>query len=174
MSGVALQSAYVRIGFYTKAALVITDAQGIDCMGQLDILTDGEIKNLCKVIRRLGGINPITNIANLGLQVSLRPKNNLKVVSFFLKHKIRTGRVAVATNISLDNVRLLRDLKESKKEHKDPLVSPEIDENNWPKTMESLEEYLRGHIGVKVVPFYYLVISEEAVAPSLDEPETSF
>ena len=40
--------------------------------------------------------------------------------------------------------------------------------------MESLEEYLSGHIGVKGVPLSYAVRFEEAVAPSLDEPETSF
>ena len=67
MSGVALRSAYVRIGFYAEAALVITYAQGIDCTEELEILTDGEIENLCKVIRRPGGINPITRVAKLGL-----------------------------------------------------------------------------------------------------------
>ena len=40
--------------------------------------------------------------------------------------------------------------------------------------MESLEEYRRGHIGVKGVPISYVVRSKEAVAPILDEPETSF
>ena len=72
MVGVALGSAYVRIGFSAESALVITDSQGIDCMEKLEILTDGDIKNLCKVIRIPGGISPITNIANLGIQVSLR------------------------------------------------------------------------------------------------------
>ena len=48
-----------------------------------------------------------------------------------------------------------------------------IDAKNWPKTMEILEEYLRRHIGVKGVPLYYVVRSTEAVAPSLDEHETS-
>ena len=41
MAGVALRSAYVRIGFSTEADLVITDAQVIDCMEELKILTDG-------------------------------------------------------------------------------------------------------------------------------------
>ena len=45
----------------------------------------------------------------------MRAKNNLKLVRFFLNYKIRTGRVTVATNITLDNVRLLCELKESKK-----------------------------------------------------------
>ena len=99
MAGVALRSAYGWIGFSAESDLVITDSQGIDCMEKLEVITDGEIDNLCNVIRRPGGINHITNIANLGLQVSLRSENNLKLTSFFLKHKIRTGRVAVATNI---------------------------------------------------------------------------
>ena len=78
MSGVALWSAYGRIGFFAESGLVITDAQVVDCMGELKILTDGEIENLCKVIRRPGGINPITYVANLGLQVFLRAEKNLK------------------------------------------------------------------------------------------------
>ena len=74
----------------------------------------------------------------------------------------------VATDTTLEKVRLLRELKESKKEHTDPLLSPVIDANNWPKTMEILEEYHRGDIGVKGVPLSYVVISKEVVAPSLD------
>ena len=49
-----------------------------------------------------------------------------------------------------------------------------IDAKNWTKTMESFKEYLRGDIGVKGVPLSYVVISEVAVAPILDEPTTSF
>ena len=164
----------MRIGFSAETSLVITDAQGIDFMEELDILTDGEIDNICNVIRRPGGINPITNVAGLGIQVSLRAKGNLKLASFLLKHKLRNGNVAVTTDITLDNVRLLRELKESEREHKDPVVSPVIYANNWLKTMEILEEYLREHIGVKGVPLSYVVRYEEVVAPSLDEPETSF
>ena len=127
MVGVELCSTNARIGFFAEASLVITDAQGIDCMEELQILTDGEIENLCKVIRRSGGINPITNVANLGLNVSLRAKNNLKLAKFFLKHKIRTGRVVVSTSITFDNVHLLRELKESEEEHTYHLVSTVID-----------------------------------------------
>ena len=56
----------------SEAALVITDAQRIDCMEELEIITDEEIKNICNVISTLGGINPITNISDLRIQVSLR------------------------------------------------------------------------------------------------------
>ena len=100
----ALQSTYRRIGFSAEAALVITDANGIDGIEVIKILTDGEITNLCKDISTPGGINPITNVANIGLQVSMKAENNLKLARFFLKHKLRTGKVEVATYITLDNV----------------------------------------------------------------------
>ena len=45
----------------------------------------------------------------------MRDENNLKLTSFFPKTKGRTGRVAVATDVSLDNVCLLRELRESEK-----------------------------------------------------------
>ena len=99
--------------FPAEAALVITDAQGIDCMEYLDILTAWETENLYKVIKRPGGINPITNVANLRIQVSLRAKNNLKLARLFFKNNIRNGRMAVATDITLDNVCLLREIKET-------------------------------------------------------------
>ena len=67
MVGVALRSAYGQIVFSAEASLVITDTQVIDSMEELYILTDGDIENLFKVIRRPGGINPNTNVANLGL-----------------------------------------------------------------------------------------------------------
>ena len=89
----------------------------------------------------------------------MRDKNNLKLFSFFLKNKISTRRVAVATDITLDDMRLLHKLKDSEKEHTYSLVSPLFDAKNWPKNMEILEEYLRGHIGVKGVPLSYVVIS---------------
>ena len=143
----------MRIRFIAEADLVITDAQGLDCMEELEILTDWDIKNLCKVIRRPSGINPITNIANLVMKVSLRDEKNLKLAIFFLKHKLRTGRVVVATDMTLDSVRILRDPKDNEKEHKDTVVSPMIDANNWPKTMEILEEYLMGILELKVYRF---------------------
>ena len=40
---VLLQSPHVWIGLSAESALVITDAQGIDCMEDIKILTDGDI-----------------------------------------------------------------------------------------------------------------------------------
>ena len=103
-----------------------------------------------------------------------RAKNNLNLARFSLKNKTRTGSLAVLTDITLYSVRLFHELKESEKEHIDTLVSPVIDAKNWPKSMDSLEKYFRGNIGVKGVPLSYVVISKVVVAPSWYEPVTSF
>ena len=55
---------------------------------------------------------------------------------------------------------LLRELKERKKEHKDNVVSLVIDTKNWPKTMESFEDFIRGNIGVKGISLSYVVRPE--------------
>ena len=56
----------------------------------------------------------------------------------------------------------------------DNLVSTMIDAKNWPETMESLEEYLRGNIVVRGVLLSYVMRSKNSVAPNLDKPKTSF
>ena len=48
--------------------------------------------------------------------------------------------MVVPTDIMLDNVRLLRELKKRENKHKDPFVSMVIDANNFPKSMDILEE----------------------------------
>ena len=94
---------------------MITDTKVIGSIEELEILTDGDIENICKVIKKPGGINPITNVANIGLQVPLSAKNNLKLASFFLKHKTRTTRVLIPTDITLDSVRLLNISRRAKR-----------------------------------------------------------
>ena len=72
--------------------------------------------------------------------------------------------MTISIDTTFDNVRLLRNLKEREKKHKDPVVSPFIDANNWPKTMESLEDYLRGNIGVIGVLLSYVMIFKEGLS----------
>ena len=67
MAAVALHSAYVRIRFSAESDLVITDTQGIDCKEELKNITDGEINNICKVVRIPDGINTVNNVADLGI-----------------------------------------------------------------------------------------------------------
>ena len=86
------------------------------------------------------GSIPLPTLLTLEYRSSWGTKNNLKLASFFLDQKLSTVRLAIATDIILDNVRLFRELKESEKEINNPVVYPVIDANNWPKTIDGLEE----------------------------------
>jgi hypothetical protein len=54
----ALRQAYVCLGFMNAAATNITNNQDVDSLDELKVLRDEDIVNLCKVVRRPGGMIP--------------------------------------------------------------------------------------------------------------------
>ena len=56
----AMWTVLVRIGYTNAAAQVIVEEQGMDVLEEIQLLTDNEIENLCKVIRQPGGVIPGT------------------------------------------------------------------------------------------------------------------
>lgn len=171
----ALRTALTRIGFTNDAAVFITDAQGLGELAEFQILTDSEVENLCKVTRRPGGTIPNPNVANAGqpgeipnpgIPVSLRAENNLKLMCYFLRHKERTSRAVTAADVTLANVRTLREHHDWEKNHKD-VEAPEINAKDWPRTIDAIEEWLRGCLGVTKIPLAY-VIRENVNVPAVD------
>ena len=85
---VAIRGALERIGFSQQARTYIVNNQGIDEIEELRILTDEEVENLCKNVRRPGGTIPNpqagqgqpNHIPNPGIPVSLKAENNLKLM----------------------------------------------------------------------------------------------
>jgi len=53
---------------------------------------------------------------------------------------------------------------------KDPTVVPTIDFKNWPRSMESLENYIRGHMGVDKTPLSYTIRTELFPPRATDDP----
>ena len=83
----AMRTMLNRIGFTIAASQVIVDEQGLDSLEEIRLLTDDEIENLCKVIRRPGGQIPGPNpgdppVNNPGTPVNLRAENHLKLLTF--------------------------------------------------------------------------------------------
>ena len=112
----ALRQAYVRLGFTNAAAQNITNDQDIDSLGELKVLRDEDVVNLCKVVRRPGGMiaNPQAGapgapaiIPNPGILVSLRAETNLKLASYWLRHQERVSRLVTAVEIQLGTTRSL-------------------------------------------------------------------
>ena len=112
---------------------------------------------MCKVVRKPGGTS---NAA--GTAVSLRAEANLKMAVYYLKYQERTSRPAEASNITLNNVRALRTHKQWEAEHKD-VLAPTISMKDWPKTIQSLVEYLKGCLGVTKIPLAYVIRDEASV-----------
>jgi len=67
------------MGFTSAAANLLTDEQGIDSLNEVLNMDDGNIENLCKVLRRPGGQNASGN-SDPGVEVSARAEENLKLV----------------------------------------------------------------------------------------------
>ena len=176
----ALRQAYVRLGFTNAAAHAITDDQQIDTVTELGLLTDDDVETLCKVIRRPGGTipNPVADEPQLvpdpGIPVSMRAENNLKLAGYWVRHQRRISREATAVNITLDNVRKLRELRDLEKEYEAPDDVPKIDEKDWTKTLEGLSEHLRACPGETKIPLSYVIRKTREVLPELQDPSTNY
>ena len=57
---VDVRAALVRLGFTPTVAQIITDDQGLDTLEELRLLSEDEIENLTRAIRRPGGTIPRT------------------------------------------------------------------------------------------------------------------
>ena len=77
MNNAVMRGVMTRIGFSEDAAQALFNEQGMHELQEIRLLTDNEVKNLCKVIRRPAGgtiLNPEGGNPNPapGVQVNLR------------------------------------------------------------------------------------------------------
>ena len=103
-------------------------------------------------------------ISHPGTLVSMRVVPNLKLAYYFLRHRMRTSRRTTTPDVTLDAVRALRDLQNTERSHVDPMTTPQVTGNDWPKIMESIQEYIGGHQGVKDAPLDYVTRELTVVA----------
>ena len=174
----ALRTALTRLGFSNQAATYITDVQQLDNLEEFRILTDSEVEDLCKTIRKPGGTiaNPVAggpDIPNPGIPVPLQACNNLKLMCYFLRFKKRTSRTITAATITIPTVRSLLAYREWEKEHEDPLA-PELTFKNWSRTIETLIDYLSQCLGTTKIPLAYVIRDEPVVSPEATDPETNY
>lgn len=180
----ALRQALVRLGFSDLAAVSIVDEFGID-IERLARYKDTDVETLCKVVRRPGGMianNPAAvalggppQVPDAGLKVSPAAEDNLKLACYFLRYRKRTSRPLLADDIELDAIYALEELRGYEKDHDAAVDPPTIDTRDWPRTIESLEEYFRSVLGeTSKIPLAYVIREEEDPAPSADDPPTNY
>lgn len=177
----AMRTALQRLGFSPAASASIVTDQAIESVDELSTLTDKEVENLCKVVRRPGGQVPDPNHAgagaaplvnNPGTPVSLQAENNLKLAAYWLRYRNKASQVTTPVDITKDAVRGIRALRDWEDNHTDP-DPPDglVNEKDWPKTMDTLDEFLRNNLGVTGIPLLYVVRKD--VEPTV-EPAGGF
>jgi hypothetical protein len=183
MAAAPLRQMCVRLGFDNAMALRITNNQGIINLEELENLDDKGVERLCQALKKPGGMiaNPNAgapgapaNIPNPGFDVPVVAEENLKLAAYYVRHLKRISRPVNIGAITVALVRRYRDLKLAEEEHKDPTVKPTINANNWPKTFEEIEEYLRNHLGHTKAPLAYVVRKDEAVPPAAADPAANY
>lgn len=177
----ACRQALIRIGFIQATAEAITDAEGqnISTFTEFALLTDSQAESLCKTLRRPGGTipnpgaAPPAHIPNPGHVVSLRAENNLKLMCYYIRHKGNTGRNLVWADVTLEGIRSLLEFRNAEDKHEDP-SAPTITGNDWPKNIDTMEEYLRGCRGTTGLPLAYVIRAEEQVVATADDPAANY
>jgi hypothetical protein len=153
------------IGFSAAASQAITD-QDHNSLNELSLLTDDEVDGLCKSLQSPGGLiaGPPANAGgvagplgpNPGIFVPSRAQNNLKLLAFYLRYQQRTSMTPVVGQITMINIRALRAQRDQEEAHTDP-DAPVIDGEDWPKILETLQEYLGACLGGTDLPLAYVV-----------------
>ena len=167
-------AALVHLGFSMEAAIL-----GMGSLEELHLLTDDDVKTLCKVTCCSGSTMDNPNqpapktglhaqIANPGIPVAQQAKSNLKLVTYYLKYKEKTSRVVTPASITFSNIHELQEHHDWEAAHKD--IKPLELTLNWPRNMENLEEYLCGCLGVTEIPLSYIVRENPEVAPEAGDP----
>ena len=179
-----LRAALVHMGTTAKVVNEITAMQGIDTIKELCILTDDEVKTLCRAIHCPGGLmlNPAFNaaggvaaalaasilaqITNTGHVILARAENNIKLAAYFLQFKEHTSWAPDAASITLGNVCSLLDHKKWEETH-DDVNAPTLNEKDWPCTIEAIEEWFRGCLGdSSKIPLAYIIRTD--LNPAVD------
>ena len=155
---IAIRNAFqVHMHLSAAAATELTGDQGIDSVDELIELNDDRVETLCKILRRPGG-------GQAGHIVSLRAEESLKLAVYYCRFRVlKTSRPTTSANLTRDNIRSIRELKEWEANHVDPdpaegIINPK----DWHRTMEALQEYFRNCLGVTKIPLAYVLRADEA------------
>ena len=103
-------------------------------------------------------------MSNPGVSVSAMVEANLQSMIYYIKHFKNIGRTFTHADVELSKVRAMYHHRDMEESHKDPKVVPPVDQRDWPKTLETVEEYIRGFRVVDGQPLSYR-FREDLISP---------
>jgi hypothetical protein len=179
-----MRTAMQRLGCSQGAAQAIVNEQGIDSIDELKALKDEDVVALCKVVRRPGGTVPNPNAAQadqpaqipaVGQAIPIRAEQNIKLAAYYVRHMIdRISRPVTIADIDVTAVRGVREMKDAEDQYVKPDVKPTLDDKNWPKTFEAINDYFTRVRGEGGLPLRYVIRPLQAVTPEADDPAENY
>jgi hypothetical protein len=170
-----------RLGFSEVAATYLTGTCGIDSLDEIAYL-DGieDMDTTIKGVINTGGTvttgtgtTRVTSLNN-GIPVSIRAVANLKLCVYYLNHMERVQRQPVPNAINLVLVRSYRDQQRHEVGFKKTSEEPEINDKDWPRTLDKIKEYLASQYGATGATLYYVVRAEISVKPEAEDPPENY
>jgi hypothetical protein len=177
----AIRTMLERLGFSEAAATYLTGTCGIDFLDEITYL-DG-IDDMDTMIK--GVTNPGGNVTtrsgttavtsrNNGIPVSIRAVANLKLCVYYLKHMERGQHHPIANAINLVLVCSYRNQQRHEVGFKKTSEKPEINDKDWPRTLEKIKEYIAYQYGVTGATLDYVVHQDIAVKPEAEDPAEGY
>jgi hypothetical protein len=99
---------------------------------------------------------------------------NIKLRVFWLKHQRRISRIPVIGKMTVVLVRQWHDQSVFEDDYELTMTQPIIDENDWPKTMEEISEFLVANHGEQGNPLSYVIHPNAAVPTEADDPSVGY
>ena len=170
MERLACKLMLTRLGWSDAASSLMYDDQAINSIDEFISLDNELVETLCKVLLRPGDVMA-TGDPGPGVKVNARYSNNLMLAVYFINNKDRFSRDVTFRNVILAGVRKLAGQHEMEEYYTEGSVTtPKVHTNDWSKTLEGVEEYLRTLCGLNSSPLSYVVRKNIVPTAEADDP----
>ena len=152
-----------RLGVDAEGIRYLRDPRlgGFTSLGVLANLPYDGMDDVFKNLERGGGYLPGGQNLNRGMRLPPPVKSNIQNLVFYCHYSKRAQRPLVPWEITPSFLRHFHTIKRDLTTRDDP-PAPVINDRDWPKTFEALEEYLNGCKGSDIATLGYTIRPTEA------------
>ena len=148
-----MRALFEDLGCSTCTAKAMVEDQGINTLDDLCFLKDGDVETLCKNLKCPWRCSWGNNRgANLGHLVRQKTEMKIKLAAYYLKYSEKISQVHQPTDLTVQAIHIIRDLCDSDGNWDDP-KAPIINERDWPKTFDGMDELFMKCYGIACIPW---------------------
>jgi hypothetical protein len=155
-----MRQMFIHLGFSQAVTTSIVNNHGIVTLTDPLCFEASNIDASCKNTQRPGGTIPGRNnhqVRNPGMSVSTMAQSNLKLATFWIMHRLeRVQRLMAPSDVTHAAIDTFTRQQKTEDTYEAPTEPPKINERNWAKTMEAMDEWLRLIPGERRLPFAYV------------------